>query len=184
MKPAITPKSADDSFDRIVGFFRSGNIFLSQPSWNPLLLWLGLAWPFPRADTTRTLRLSGVTLVTSLDRIGVMGGCLVVWLPVDDVVHEFSFRPTRTRIFLSSFLWILLLIRGGRVQSFADPYLALFHVLAVLIVVYLPFDVACFLKLRESLLIQSLMPVLAWLPHVIPTVMLSRSAAVCATFLL
>jgi hypothetical protein len=111
-------------------------------------------------------------------------GCLVVWLPVDDVVHEFSFRPTRTRIFLSSFLWILLLIRGGRVQSFADPYLALFHVLAVLIVVHLPFDVACFLKLRESLLIQSLMPVLAWLPHVIPTVMLSRSAAVCATFLL
>jgi hypothetical protein len=102
-----------------------------------------------------------------------MGGCLVAWLPVEDVVHEFSFRVTRIRIFLSSFLWILLLIRGGRVLSFADHYLVLFPVLAVLVVVWIPLDVVCFLELRELLLIQSLMPVLAWLPHVIPAVLLS-----------
>jgi len=59
----------------------------------------------------------------------------VAWLPVEEVVHEFSFGSKRNRIFLSSFLWILLLNCGGRVQSFADPFLALFPVLAVLIVV-------------------------------------------------
>jgi exosortase/archaeosortase family protein len=92
--------------------------------------------------------------------------------------------PTRPRLFLSAFFWILLLIRGSQVQSYADPFLALFPLLVGLIVVYLPFGLVGVVKLRESLMILALMPILAWLPTFIPTAPLSRSAAIFATLIL
>jgi exosortase/archaeosortase family protein len=108
----------------------------------------------------------------------------VAWLPVEDLVPSLAFRRGPIRVFLVSLVWIVVLMRGWVVQSYADPYIPLFPLIGVILLVVLLGGVSLLGRFREAIYILSLMPVLAWLPRLIPTDRLSDTAASFAAFFL
>ncbi|MEX0587780.1 MAG: exosortase/archaeosortase family protein [Cyanobium sp.] len=178
--PAAPSKPQPRSLKRSQQVFRFCCSAFNNFARNPLQLWIGLA------GLAFCLHLA--LLISTKSPLPLLLFCIVLWavawLPIEDITDDFIFAPPRSRILVSIIFWIPLLVRGSQVQSYADPFNALFPFLAGLVIAYLPFGVVGFIKLRESLLILALMPVLAWLPSLIPTAPLSRSAAAFATFLL
>jgi len=108
----------------------------------------------------------------------------VAWLPVEDLVPLLRYKPGSGRVFLLTVAWVAILIRGWMVQSYADPYLGLFPIVAILSLVLLLGGVSELRRFGECFAILALMPILAWLPRLIPTDRLSESAATFAAFVL
>lgn len=108
----------------------------------------------------------------------------VAWLPVEDLVPSMTYRSGLSRVFVVSVAWIAILVRGMAVQSYADPFIPVFPIASVFILVILLGGFALLTQFREVLCILSLIPVLAWLPRLVPTDGLSYSAASFAAFFL
>lgn len=108
----------------------------------------------------------------------------VAWLPVEDLVPSLTYRSGLSRVFVVSVAWVAILVRGMAVQSYADPFIPVFPIVSVFILVILLGGFALLTQFREVLCILSLIPVLAWLPRLVPTDGLSYSAASFAAFFL
>jgi len=108
----------------------------------------------------------------------------VAWLPVEDLMPSLAYRHGARRVFLVSLVWVAILVRGMVVQSYADPIIPLFPITSVILLVILLGGFPLLPRFREALYILSLMPVLAWLPRLVPTERLSYSAASFAAFFL
>jgi exosortase/archaeosortase family protein len=108
----------------------------------------------------------------------------VAWLPVEDLMPSLVYRRGARRVFLVSLAWVAILVRGMVVQSYADPIIPLFPIISVILLVILLGGFPLLHRFREALYILSLMPVLAWLPRLVPTERLSHSAASFAAFFL
>lgn len=108
----------------------------------------------------------------------------VAWLPIEDLLPSLEYKPGYGRVFVLSVVWIAILIRGWMVQSYADPYVAVFPVAALFSLVFLFLGRSGCIRFSECFAILGLMPVLAWLPRLIPTAELSESAAAFAGFVL
>jgi len=105
-------------------------------------------------------------------------------LPVEDLMPSLVYRRGARRVFLVSLAWVAILVRGMVVQSYADPIIPLFPIISVILLVILLGGFPLLPRFREALYILSLMPVLAWLPRLVPTERLSHSAASFAAFFL
>lgn len=108
----------------------------------------------------------------------------VAWLPVEDLMPSLAYRHGARRVFLVSLVWVAILVRGMVVQSYADPIIPLFPIISVILLAILLGGFPLLPRFREALYILSLMPVLAWLPRLVPTERLSYSAASFAAFFL
>lgn len=108
----------------------------------------------------------------------------VAWLPVEDLMPSLVYRRGTVRVFLASIAWVIILLRGMVVQSYADPYIPLFPLISITLLVVFLGGFSLLPRFRESLCILSLMPVLAWFPRLVPTERLSYSAASFAAFFL
>jgi exosortase/archaeosortase family protein len=109
----------------------------------------------------------------------------VAWLPLEDSLGSLRFAsPRRAGFLIGSVLLVLLVIRGSLVERYNDPF-----------IVILPFGFALALSIlcrpksnifvfREEMLTLSLLPVITWLPPLIPEKLLSRSGALFASMLL
>jgi exosortase/archaeosortase family protein len=108
----------------------------------------------------------------------------VAWLPVEDLVPFLNCRHGISRIFFVSVVWVALIVRGLAVQSYADPYIPLYPLISVILLILFLGGFSLLPRFRETLYILSLVPVLAWLPRLVPTDGLSHSAAFFAAFFL
>jgi len=108
----------------------------------------------------------------------------VAWLPVEDLIPSLAYKHGVSRIFFVSFVWVAFVARGLAVQSYADPYIPLFPLISAILLILFLGGFPLLPRFRESLYILSLVPVLAWLPRLVPTQSLSHSAAFFAAFFL
>lgn len=109
----------------------------------------------------------------------------VAWLPLEDSIPSLRLATPRRLGFLIGFLSItLLVIRGSLVQRYNDPFIVIFPVALALSLAVLCRPTSDLLLFREEIYTLSLMPILTWLPPLIPEQWLSRSGALFASIFL
>lgn len=109
----------------------------------------------------------------------------VAWLPLEDAIPSLRFATPKRPGFLLGFIAItLLVIRGSLVQRSNDPFIVVLPMALALSLAIICRPRSDLMLFREEVYTLSLLPILTWLPPVIPEQWLSRSGALFASVFL
>jgi exosortase/archaeosortase family protein len=109
----------------------------------------------------------------------------VAWLPLEDALESLHFFSSRRPGFLLGCCALtLLVLRGSQVQRFNDPFLVILPFALALALFLLCRPCADLGLFREELFTLSLLPIITWLPPIIPEQWLSKTGALSASVFL
>lgn len=109
----------------------------------------------------------------------------VAWLPLEDSLFKLHLDTHRRPAFLIGFTAITLLVfRGSLVQRFNDPFVVILPVALALSLAILCRPISEIRIFREEIYTLALLPILTWLPPLIPEQWLSRKGALFASVFL